>query len=79
MLGGYWILKGKTLPGAAAAAGAYYAYKKGKKEGNSNDLSANGNVYPDSRYSYNDSSSGDVYPNYLSPSNSGSGSGILLK
>lgn len=30
VLGAYWILEGKTVPGAAAAAGAYYAYKKGR-------------------------------------------------
>lgn len=27
----YMILKGKTVPGAIAGAGAYYAYKKGQK------------------------------------------------
>jgi hypothetical protein len=34
VLGAYWILKGKTVPGAVAAAGGYYAYKKGQKENN---------------------------------------------
>lgn len=29
-LGAYWILEGKTIEGAAAAAGGYYAYKKGR-------------------------------------------------
>lgn len=36
VLGAYWILKGKTVPGAVAAAGGYYAYKKGQEE-NDND------------------------------------------
>lgn len=30
ILGAYWILEGKTIEGAAAGAGAYYAYKKGR-------------------------------------------------
>ncbi len=30
VLGAYWILEGKTVEGAAAAAGGYYAYKKGR-------------------------------------------------
>jgi hypothetical protein len=30
VLGAYWILEGKTVQGAAAAAGGYYAYKKGR-------------------------------------------------
>ena len=30
ILGAYWILEGKTVEGAAAAAGGYYAYKKGR-------------------------------------------------
>lgn len=34
VLGGYWILKGKTIPGAVAGAGAYYAYKKGQDAAN---------------------------------------------
>lgn len=63
VLGGYWILKGKTLPGAAAAAGAYYAYKKGQKENDRDNRydnrNSNRDVYPDSRYSRN-----DRYPDY---------------
>lgn len=36
VLGAYWILKGNTVPGAVAGAGAYYAYKKGKDVQNEN-------------------------------------------
>lgn len=31
-LGAYWLSQGKTLEGAAAVAGGYYAYKKGRDE-----------------------------------------------
>jgi hypothetical protein len=37
VLGAYYIVKGKTIPGAIAGAGAYYAYKKGKDADNDND------------------------------------------
>ena len=77
VLGGYWILKGKTLPGAAAAAGAYYAYKKGKDEGNRDDRYG-GDVYPDGNYS---SSNNNRYPYYgysgVAPSASNNGSVVL--
>ena len=32
VLGAYYVVKGKTVPGVIAGAGAYYAYKKGKDE-----------------------------------------------
>lgn len=48
VLGAYWMLDGKTIPGAAAAAGAYYAYKKGQ------------DIDKDDRYYRNDRS-GDRY------------------
>jgi hypothetical protein len=90
VLGGYWLLKGKTLPGAAAAVGAYYAYKKGKQE---DDRYSDNNVYPDSRYSVNTNRnneriSNNTYPDYRAPqdygyagmdSRSGSGSTLVLK
>lgn len=44
ILGAYWILDGKTVPGAAAAAGAYYAYKKGR------DLDRDDHNYQDDWY-----------------------------
>lgn len=50
VLGAYWILDGKTIPGAAAAAGAYYAYKKGQ------DVDNDDRYYRDDRY-------GDRYDN----------------
>ncbi len=71
VLGGYGIVKGKTIPGAAAAAGAYYAYKQGKKEGDREDRNANGDIYPDGRYSYNERNSGDTYPYYAPSFNGG--------
>lgn len=52
VLGAYFILKGKTVPGAIAGAGAYYAYKKSKEAKN------------DDRYSdnyYSDNSNADDY------------------
>ena len=51
VLGAYWVLKGKTIPGAAAAAGAYYAYKKGK-DVDKNDLSSD-NYYGDNSVNRN--------------------------
>lgn len=48
VLGAYWIIKGKTLPGAAAAAGAYYAYKKGRDVQN-DDRSSDDDFYPNRR------------------------------
>ena len=74
VLGGYWLLKGKTLPGAAAAVGAYYAYKKGKEE---DDRYSDNSVYPDSRSSRTSSRDSDItrdsgrvstnYPDYRAP------------
>ncbi|HVF10082.1 MAG TPA: hypothetical protein VNA16_04725 [Abditibacteriaceae bacterium] len=49
----YLLLKGKTLPGAVAGAGAYYAYKKSKKAS-----SDQYSQYPGDRYSQGQ----DVYP-----------------
>lgn len=79
VLGAYFILKGKTIPGAVAGAGAYYAYKKGKDA--NNDRSAR-DIYPDNRYSSNTSgsssnntSSSDTYPDgrWSTPSYNSSG------
>lgn len=53
VLGAYYILKGKTVPGAIAGAGAYYAYKKGKDADND-----------DYDYRDRDRSSRDTYPRY---------------
>jgi len=76
VLGAYFILKGKTIPGAAAGAGAYYAYKKGKDADKERDRSANNNnsdnyysssddYYADNRnaddYDSNDYDSDDYY------------------
>ncbi len=54
----YLIIKGKTLPGAAAAAGAYYAYKKGRKAERQDQYSQ----YPGQQYP------GQQYPDYRQPS-----------
>ena len=43
VLGAYYIVKGKTIPGAIAGAGAYYAYKKGKDANKDNDRYDNRN------------------------------------
>jgi hypothetical protein len=67
----YMILKGKTVPGIAAAAGAYYAYKTGRK-----DEREDGNRYPTypggysqyPQYPGNNSYPGSYPSNY--PSNS---------
>lgn len=59
VLGAYFVLKGKTIPGAAAAAGAYYAYKKGKDADKERDRSAsnsNDDYYSSSGDYYSDSS-----------------------
>jgi hypothetical protein len=64
ILGGYWILNGKTLPGAAAAAGAYYAYKKGQDE-NDKDHDYDWRRSDRDR-DYRDYSSNDRYPDYRS-------------
>lgn len=86
VLGAYFLIKGKTLPAVAAGAGAYYAYKKGKDADSDNNVVANGDVYPDGRYSYNDSTSSSSYPEYNSPDYgyssavpSQNGSNIVLK
>lgn len=60
VLGAYWVLKGKTVPGAAAAAGAYYAYKKGQDinddSGQDNDRNRNNRNRNDrNRFDFNDS------------------------
>jgi hypothetical protein len=49
VLGAYFIVKGKTIPGAIAGAGAYYAYKKGKDAGGDDDYD-----YYENRSSRND-------------------------
>jgi hypothetical protein len=68
----YYVLKGKTVPGAVAGAGAYYAYKKGRDIEKEDD---NGRYdyryrhdyrsrYPESRYpdSYSRYPDRDRYP-----------------
>jgi hypothetical protein len=75
VLGAYFIVKGKTIPGAIAGAGAYYAYKKGKdadKNDNYDDYdyyenrrSRNDNYRnPDYRNRDYRSSAGNRYPDY---------------
>jgi len=69
----YLLIKGKTLPGVVAGAGAYYAYKK-SKNGSSDQYSQypgddrygqNGDVYPGDNASYpRAASSGDQYPDF---------------
>ena len=54
----FLILKGKTLPAAAAGAGAYYAYKKSKDIEN-NSQSAR---YPDGQSADNRTAARDRYP-----------------
>lgn len=63
-LGAYLIVKGKTVPGAIAAGGAYYAYKKSQKA-DDNDNRYGYNQYPtDPRYRDNTySNNGYNYPN----------------
>ena len=72
VLGAYFILKGKTVPGAVAGAGAYYAYKKGKDANNDR---YSENTYPADRYSSNSNSNGDTYPDgrWSTPSYNASG------
>jgi hypothetical protein len=82
VLGGYWILKGKTLPGAVAAAGAYYAYKKGQ-EANEEDQYYGRDIYPDDHYSTQDRNrasrnratrdrtTNNRYPDYRAPGDYG--------
>jgi hypothetical protein len=53
----YLLIKGKTLPGVLAGAGAYYAYKK-SKDNNSDRYGQYPDQYPGDRYGQN----GDVYP-----------------
>ncbi len=55
VLGAYFIVKGKTVPGAIAGAGAYYAYKKGK-DANNDDYNY------DNRDRYQNRSSRNTYP-----------------
>jgi len=61
----YLILKGKTVPGAVAGAGAYYAYKKGQKEAGREDQYGYGQypAYPDDRYSQYPNDPGYDYGN----------------
>ena len=53
----YLLIKGKTLPGVLAGAGAYYAYKK-SKDNNSDQYAQYPDQYPGDRYGRN----GDIYP-----------------
>ena len=75
VLGAYFILKGKTVPGAIAGAGAYYAYKKGKQAKNddrSSDNRSSDNYYSDASHSdnYPNNNSDDYYAdNYYSGDN----------
>jgi len=62
VLGAYFILKGKTVPGAIAGAGAYYAYKKSKDA--KNDDRYSDDRYNDDRYSDNYYSNDDRSNNY---------------
>jgi len=56
VLGAYFILKGKTVPGAAAGAGAYYAYKKSKDAKNDNRTEDEDDRYSEnSDYDYDNS------------------------
>jgi len=68
----YLIIKGKTVPGAIAGAGAYYAYKK-SKDAKQDEYAQ----YPDDGYysqypgdygyggsNYPDYGSGNTYPDY---------------
>ena len=62
----YMILKGKTVPGVAAGAGAYYAYKKSKDA--KNDEYARRDRYPDDYYAeYPDDDYYDDYGYSLAP------------
>lgn len=54
VLGAYWILEGKTVQGAAAAAGGYYAYKKGRDVENDDDYWDRDRDRYDDRYDYRD-------------------------
>jgi hypothetical protein len=54
----FLILKGKTLPAAAAGAGAYYAYKKSKDIENQNQSAR----YPNERSDENRTAARDRYP-----------------
>jgi hypothetical protein len=62
VLGAYYIVKGKTIPGAIAGAGAYYAYKKGKDAGEDDDYDYDDNYRRRDRYE-NRSSRNDNYRN----------------
>ncbi len=66
VLGAYFILKGKTVPGAIAGAGAYYAYKKSKDAARDNRY-PNYDVY--SQYPGNNSYPSQNYPNQNYPGN----------
>lgn len=58
----YFILKGKTVPAAAAGAGAYYAYKKSKDIENDNRSAR----YPNERSAENRPSARDRFPDDVS-------------
>lgn len=61
-LGVYFAVKKKPLGAVAAGAGAYYLYKKGRKE-DRRDNRRNANTYPDDRYyGYNPQDNGNAYP-----------------
>ena len=92
VIGAYFILKGKTVPGAIAGAGAYYAYKKSKDAKNddrysNNDYSNGGDVYPDdnrnNRASSSNRTADNRYPNYdysgIAPGAKSSSSNVTLK
>ena len=57
----YLLLKGKTLPGALAGAGAYYAYKKSQKASSDQYSQYPGDLYGQNQDVYPDGDSG-YYP-----------------
>ena len=68
VIGAYFILKGKTVPGAIAGAGAYYAYKKSKDAKNDDRYSDNyhnndGNNTGNDYYANSDTGGDDYYSN----------------
>ncbi len=74
VLGAYFILKGKTVPGAIAGAGAYYAYKKGKEA--KNDDRYSDNYYNNGNTKNGNNNSGnDTYPDgsWSTPTSTSSG------
>lgn len=59
VVGAALIVKGKTVPGAIAAGGAYYAYKKSQKADNNDNRYGYNNYPTDSRYPDNTYSNGN--------------------